>query len=351
MYRDTYLEINLNNIKENVRKTINKYNDYKYYFGVVKADCYGHGLKAVDAIIEGGCNYLAVATLDEALEVRSLYKEIPILCLGIIDVKYLNLCKENNITITISNKEYLDELLLSNVNDLKVHIKLNTGMNRLGVNNKDDFNYIYKKIIKSSLYLEGIYTHIYDANNSGSTLKQVEVFKNITSDIDLKSIPIVHIGASDTITNYKRFDFANGCRLGFIMYGFTNDNDLDLKSTFKLLSKVTQINYVDGTVGYKGAYKTNKKEYIAVICCGYADGVIRKNTGRLVYINDKRYPIVGNVCMDMLFVKVDDSVHVKDTVYLIKDNEDLKYISNYLDTIAYELLCEVSKRVPRVYIK
>ena len=97
MYRNTYAEINLKNIKYNVTRLVNKYNDYSFYFGVVKADCYGHNdIKVVKAIIDGGCNYLAVATLEEALEIRKEIKDIPILCLGIIPVQYIEKCIDNN---------------------------------------------------------------------------------------------------------------------------------------------------------------------------------------------------------------------------------------------------------------
>ncbi len=140
MYRKTFVEINLKNLKYNVEKLINKYSNYKYFFGVVKADCYGHNdICTVKTVIDAGCNYLAVATLDEALIIREELKDIPILCLGIIDINYISICIEKNITITISSLEYLKKLNILN-NKLKVHIKVNTGMNRLGVNNKDDFN-------------------------------------------------------------------------------------------------------------------------------------------------------------------------------------------------------------------
>lgn len=312
MYRNTFVEVNLTNLEYNVKTLINRYKNYKYYFGVVKADCYGHnGISAVKAIIGAGCNYLAVATLDEALIIRKEIKDIPILCLGIIDVKYIPLCIDNDITITISNLKYLSQIN-DNSNKLKVHIKVNTGMNRLGVNNKDEFNQIYTLIKKKKLFLEGIYTHIYNASNNETTLKQFQVFEEITCDINLKEIPIVHVGASEATEFFPKRNYANGCRLGISMYGLIDYKDIDFKSTFSVYSEVIQINDVtDGVVGYNGAYKVNGKEKIAVVPIGYADGIIRKNTGRNVYINDKEYKIVGNICMDMLFIKVDDSVKRK----------------------------------------
>lgn len=353
MYRNTYAEINLKNIEYNVKLLINKYNDYKYYFGVVKADCYGHNsIETVKTIISAGCNYLAVATLDEALEIRKEIKNIPILCLGIIPIEYIDECVNNDITITISSLEYLNQILQCECKNLKVHIKINTGMNRLGIKNKDEFNLTYQKIVKSELILEGIYTHIYNPLNVDTTLNQYDKFEKITSDIDLSSIPIVHIGASDATMSFPKLRYCNGCRLGIAMYGLMDSKDIGLRSTFSLYSEVIQINKVENeTVGYGGAYKVNEIEKIAVVPIGYADGIIRKNTGRDVYINDRKYNIVGNICMDMLFVKVDDNVKVGDKVTIIKDTEHIRQIAKHLDTITYEVICSIGKRVPRVYIK
>lgn len=350
MYRNTYVEVNLNSIKNNVRRLIEKYSNYKYYFGVVKADCYGHnGNDTVKTIIDAGCNYLAVATLDEAMEIRKDIKDTPILCLGIINKKYIPICIENNITITISNLDYIKEL--ESFPNLKVHIKVNTGMNRLGVSSKEEFNEVYKLIREKNLILEGVYTHIYNVNSNVDTINQFNTFEYITSDIDLNSIPIVHVGASEATEFYPKKEYANGCRLGIAIYGLIDYPDIEFDSTFSLYSEVIQINKVDsGTVGYNGTYKADH-DLIAVIPIGYADGIIRKNTGRYVYINSKKYQIVGNVCMDMLFVKVDESVKVKDRVTIIKDIEHIKEIANHLDTITYEVICSISKRVPRIYIK
>lgn len=262
MYRNTYAEINLNNIETNVKTLIDNYNDYKYYFGVVKADCYGHDdIKTVESIIKGGCNYLAVATLDEALEIRKKILDIPILCLGIIPVDYIEKCVKYNITITVNNINYLEQLIIKKYKNLKVHIKINTGMNRLGTNNKTEFNMMYKMIEESNLTLEGIYTHIHSASNKEITLEQFKKFEEITSDINLEDIPIVHVGASDTTINYSKLPYANGCRLGIAMYGFTNNSKLQLFSTFSVYSEIIQINNIENeTLGYNGAYKAIGEE-------------------------------------------------------------------------------------------
>ena len=167
----------------------------------------------------------------------------------------------------------------------------------------------------------------------------------------MNEIPIVHLCASDATMLYSKLSYASGCRLGIAMYGLTEISDLPLLSTFSLYSEVIQINEIENeTLGYNGAYMANGKEKIAVVPIGYADGIIRKNTGRNVYINNNEYDIVGNVCMDMLFVKVGDNVKVGDKVLIIKDNEHIRKIAKHLETIPYEIICSISKRVPRVYV-
>lgn len=344
-YRNTYAEINLDNIKNNVKNIISNFNDYKYYIGVVKADTYGHNSnEVIKSIIDGGCNYLAVSSLDEALEIRKDFS-IPILCLGIIDTKYIDICIENNIDITIPSLNYFRE-----IKDKKVtcHIKIDTGMNRLGIKEKYEVNEIFNT--PSNITIKGIYTHIYEATNKENTNKQITKFKELTSDIDLNSIEMVHIAQSDTLINYQKLDFCNGCRLGIIMYGLT-DSNLELLDTIELCSEIIDIKHLkkDETVSYNGTYKATEDELIGIVSIGYADGVNRHLKGAYIYINDKKYEIIGNICMDMLMVKIDESVNIHDKVYIYKDINHIKYLSNYLDTIPYELICNISKRVPRIY--
>ena len=353
MYRNTYVQIDLQNIKENVQKIIKKYSNYKYYFGVVKADCYGHDdVKTVKAIIDGGCNYLCVATLEEALEIRKKIEDIPILCLGVILKDYIDICKTKNIIVTIPSLEYVKKLKNENIENLKVHIKINTGMNRLGIKESEELKEVYKILEKKKANIEGIYTHIYEANNKQKYDIQIEKFEELLENIPKERIPIIHTFASEAMSNYNKIDDVNGCRLGIIMYGFTENKELNLKSTFSLKSQIIQINNLKPgeTVGYNGKYIAKENEKIAVVSIGYADGILRKNTGRTVFINEKEYKIVGNICMDMLFVKIDDTVKLYDTVEILKDIEHIESVAKYLDTIPYEVMCSIGKRVPRKYI-
>ena len=353
-YRHTYAEINLKQIQNNVSKIIKKYSGYKYYIGVVKADSYGHyDYKVVKSIIKGGCNYLAVSSLEEALQIRKKEKEIPILCLGVILPEYLEICEKENITITIPSFEYVMEIPKHLAKNLKCHLKIDTGMNRLGMKEQDEIDYTYSILKERGFEIEGIYTHIYQASNKKKTKQQFERFSHLTKNIPLEEIPIVHIFQSETLSNFPKLPYVTGCRLGIIMYGFTNDTSLNLKSTFSLKSQIIQIKYLKKgeTVGYNGTYQALKDETIGIVAIGYADGIIRKNTGRTVYINGKEYPIIGNICMDMLMVRIDNTVSLYDTVEILKDIEDINRVSKYLKTIPYEVLCTISKRVPRIYIR
>lgn len=350
-YRNTYMKISLSNIEENVKTIIDTYPEYQYYFGVVKADSYGHyENKVVKRIIKGGCNYLAVSSLEEALQIRKEITEIPILCLGVILPEYLPVCIENKITITIPSLEYSKEMKKELLNKLVCHIKIDTGMNRLGVKKKEEVTALYSYLKENGGNIEGIFTHIYKASKKEETKKQFDKFLELTSEIPLSEIPIIHIAQSETLVTYSKLPFVNGCRLGLIMYGVTNQN-LPLKSTFSLISQVILIkNLKKGeTVGYNGIYKAETDEKIGIVSIGYADGVIRKNTGRDVYINGRRYPIVGNICMDMLMVKIDNQVTLYDEVEIIKDKEHLIEIADHLETIPYEIMCNITKRVPRKY--
>lgn len=345
MIRQTYELINLKKLENNVKTIVNSSSDYKYHIAVVKANCYGLGIKCVKSILLGGANYLSVSSLEEALKIRKI-TNTRILVLEPIDTKYIDKAHKNNITLTISSLEYLNKVKNK---EFTCHLKINTGMNRLGISSNKELNEVYKIIKDSNIKLEGIYTHIYKSSDKILTEKQFKCFESITKDIDLNEFEIIHIPNSETITNYKKKDYVNGCRMGIIMYGFSNN--LKLESVFTLKSKIIEIKHIKkgDTVGYDGNYKATKDELIGIVPIGYADGIIRKNTGRYVYINNNRYQIVGNICMDMLFVLIDENVKLNDEVLIIKDNNHINEIANYLDTINYEVMCDVSSRVERKY--
>ena len=384
MYRKTYVQIDENILKENVEKIKDKYNGYEYYIGVVKNNAYGHGIHVVNSLIEGGINYLAVSSLEEAIALRKYNRKIPVLCLEVIDTDYIYDCINNNVTITVESLEYLEKLDKIKLDyEVKIHLKLNTGMNRLGMSFKKDVNKCVEIINKNKkLFLEGIYTHLATSGISDKYYdNQIDKFKELTKDINLSEIPIVHLGRSLTLVNHDKLDFVNGIRLGIVMFGFSQsitpdkslkgrlreirrkhlikkldisktylENDLELKTAFTLYTTVMSIKKVkkDEFVGYGALYFADEDINVAILPIGYADGVTKKN--KKVYINKNEYKIVAD-SMDMLMVCVDNKVKVGDTVEIFGDNISIKDASTRNGVNSYKLFNMITTRVPRVHKK
>ncbi len=374
MYRKTYALINCTTLKNNIKNIKDNYH-YKYYIGVVKANAYGHGDYIVNSLIDGGVNYLAASSLEECLNIRKRNETIPILCLEPIHHEFLNICQHNNITITIPDYEYFKNLDL-NLN-LKVHLKIDSGMNRLGFKNKNEVKEVYDTLLNHpNITLEGIYTHLGTSgmwdNHYDHDLKS---FEDITSLIDLNNIPIVHISRSLTLVTHPMPKYVTGIRLGIIMYGFpqklnkpsglrlikrnmylkkhhisdiTYENNLDLKTAFSLHTEVMTIKDVKKGeyVGYGAKYIADEDMKIAIIPIGFADGLIKQYENQTVKINNKEYRLIGEVGMDMTAVKIDDSIKLKDHVIIF---DDAKKKAKELGISAYQLFTSITTRVPRVY--
>lgn len=382
MYRKTYVKINHNNLIHNIKEIKEKYSDYKYYIGVVKNNAYHHGIKVVTALKKGGINYFAVSSLEEALEIRKYDLETPILILEPISLEYIYDCINNSITITIESLEdakLLDQMKLPY--ELKIHLKLDTGMNRLGFKDREELEQTVQ-IIKNNekLYLEGIYTHFATSGVMDKTWdNQVEKFKELTTNINLKEVPIVHLGRSLTLVNHPKLDFCNGIRLGIIMYGFsqsrkrqnglrgtlrewkkryiqkkwkisktTTENNLNLKTAFSLYSTVMSVRPVmkNEVAGYD-SYKIKEDGFIATIPVGYADGVEKKLGA--VMINGQEYQIISDA-MDMILVSVDNTVKKGMPVEIFGDGISISNAASKLGINAYHLLNQIQNRVPRIHI-
>ena len=385
MYRKTYLEVDCQKLKNNIINIKENYPNYEYYFGVVKANAYGHGSYIINSLIAGGINYLAVSSLEEAVKLREYNTEIPILILEPIHIEYIETCIQNNITITVSNIEYFYKLLNTKLSQqVKFHIKLDTGMSRLGINNKDDFKSVMSNLSNNpNLYLEGIYTHFATSGiNDKHWDNQLDKFKEITKDIDLSKIPIIHMGRSLTLVNHEKIPFCNGTRLGIAMYGIsqsmpishgfksflrdfrnkrkrkklnisatTTTNNLNLSPAITLYSEIIDIKKIkkNDIVGYGAMFTAPSDITIATIPIGYADG-LPKNI-KHVAINNKQYNIVGEMCMDMICVQVDDNVKLYDKVILIGgDHLPVKTVARECGISSYSLFTNIGTRVPRVYI-
>ncbi len=356
LFRNTFAVIDLDLLKNNIKEITNKYNNYKYYFGIVKANAYNHGdVEISKELINAGINYLGVSSLEEALNIRSEIKRVNILILTPIDNKYIKIASKNNITITINSLEYL-KTIINTKYKIIIHIKLDSGMNRLGIKDNKELLETIDLIKKNkNIIIEGIYTHMAnaDCNDHSYYDKQIKTFKDITKGIDLNIFKIVHIGNSATLLNHSKLKFVNGIRLGLVMYGISENSNINIKPILSLYSKVMQVKNINKGeyVGYNLNYKASKNERIAVVAIGYADGIIRKNTNRYVLVNSKKYKIIGNICMDMLMIKVDNKVKEDDIVTIIGEEIDCNYIAKHLNTINYEVICSISDRVHRIYIK
>lgn len=383
MYRKTYAKIDGNILEENVKEIKKKYNAYEYYIGVVKNNAYGHGMKVVQNLIRGGINYLAVSSLEEALMVRKYTTDTPILVLEPIPLDFVDDAINSKITLTIESVDYLKNLNKIDLPyELKIHLKLDTGMNRLGIKTSKEVKEAVKIISKNDrLFLEGIYTHFATTGvNDFYYDRQVEKFLDLTSEIDISSIPIVHLDRSLTFVSHEKLAFANGVRLGISMYGFSGsrtlgsgfkaalrkikrnrylkkyhisptilENDLKLKTAFSLYSSVMSLRKVQKgeVVGYNASYQVKEEGMIATIPIGFADGVT-KEFG-YVAIRNKKYPIVADA-MDMIMVLVDNDVKIKDKVEIFGDTITINEAKRKLNTNAQHLFNRITTRVPRVHV-
>lgn len=354
MYRKTYVEINTTNLINNIKNITKKYNEYKYYFGVVKANAYGHGDYIINEIIKHKINYLAVSSLEEAISIRKYNQDIPILVLEPISSEFIEDILKHNITITISSLEEALELSKKNINNkLKVHLKLDTGMNRIGIKIKEELNKtisIFKE--NNNIFIEGIYTHIGTSGLDDEYYsKSINNFEYLTSDINLKDIPIVHINRSITLSNHQKKEYETGVRLGIMMYGFEQSmqNDLKLKPAFSLYSEIISIRKVKKGeyVGYDAKYIAKEDIIIATIPIGYNDGIKQKM--KYVSINNKLCEFIGDICMDMIMVKVDETVKLHDKVEIFGNNISIIDVCKRTNSNPYRILTSISTRVPRVY--
>lgn len=387
MYRKTFIEINLDNIIKNVKNIIKKYPDYKYYIGMVKSNAYGHGMYVINEMINNGINYLAVSNLEEALDIRRFNKDTPVLCVEPIELDSIDVAIKNNVTITIHDIDYFKKINDQIKKKIKVHIKIDTGMNRLGIKDKDEFNEIVKVIKENdNIYLEGLFTHFATPGvNDKFYDNQISQFKYITSDIDLSKIDIIHLSSSFIMLAHPKIEIANGVRCGTILFGYdiapkklnnspknilrkirnsylikkyniskTYENvDIDLKPAFKVKTNVIQIKKIKKheKVGYGILYEAQKDEIIATLPIGYDDGIGINHENRYVLINNKKYKAVGEISMCMMSVLVDESVKVGDSVTIMGDSITLGMMSRLNNTSIHNTLVNIGKVLPRIYKK
>lgn len=367
----TWAEISLDNLKFNMGNIKKLLKEDTKICGVVKANAYGHGSVEISkALITEGVDYIAVARLEEAMELRQNNIIIPILCLGYIDENALENAVKNNIDITIYSYEAaykLNEICRKLGEQSKIHIKIDTGMSRIGflpnVKSIDEIENISKL---SNISIEGMYTHfaVADEKDKDFTYKQVDRFNYVVEELENRDIfiPIKHVSNSAATMDCCDLNF-NMVRCGIILYGHYPSDDvnkeiLPLKPVMTLKTKVAHIKEVESDVGisYGLRYKTSEKTKIATLPIGYADGFTRLLTDKVkVKVNGEMVPVVGKICMDQCMIKINknNDIKVGDEVIIFGEGNELRIenLANELGTINYEMLCMISRRIERVYME
>ena len=355
--RATIMEIDKKKFQKNM-ENIQNYVGAKTLMPVIKANAYGTCINRSLNLINQ-YEIVAVAIVDEAIQLRQMgyAKEIFILNPPVSD-EIKNII-DYNVTIGLSNIEFARRLIVSR-NKIKVHLEIETGMNRTGIK-LDELEKFIKEIKDTNIEVEGIYTHLSSADfDDDYTRMQLSKFREAVDMIKsvFPEIKYIHSSASNGLLNYKD-DVSNTVRPGIIMYGYESyegvKEKINIEPIAKLKTKISHIKTVDENeaIGYSQKFIANKKMKIATIPIGYNDGLRRElsNKGKVI-IKGKLVPIVGNICMDSCMIDVTDidDVSIEDDVY-IWDNEiqTVEDIANLCNTINYEILCTISARVPRIF--
>lgn len=364
-YRDTWVEINLDYIHHNVQALKQLLPKNVTLFAVVKANGYGHGdVQVAQTALRAGASYLAVAFIDEAIVLRKKGIKAPILVLGASRPEDIEVAAQYDITLTVFQKEWLEyvkeKVELSK--PVRIHLKVDTGMGRIGVRSKGDLKEVEMLIHEiPGLIFEGLYTHFATADELDTSYyqQQLSCFKEMLECLQ-QLPPIIHCSNSASSLRFPENHF-NGVRMGISMYGLTPSLEIEselpfeLKEAFSLHTKVTHVKEIHRgeKVSYGATYEAKGDEWIGTLPIGYADGWIRKLQGQEVLINGQRVPIVGRICMDQTMIKLREPLPIGTVVTLIggqgQEYISVNEIAQKLDTINYEIVCMISRRVPRVY--
>ena len=337
---------------------------------VVKANAYGHGdIEISRTAIDAGCEYLGVAFIEEGIKLRKAGISAPILVFGAHIPEFFKSAIDHNLEITITSEEqliYLQSNYDKNNKKIPIHIKVDTGMNRVGFP-LDQFEKHFKKVQSKPIFkIKGIYSHLSTADEVDQSYAQMQITRlqeiyNMVQSWSQHDI-LFHLANSAAVMKLPDAYF-DMVRPGIMLYGQPPspdfDLDWDLREVLSFRSKLTLIKFLkkNEPVSYSRRFYTNKDTYIGVIPAGYADGLNRQLTNNTeVLINNKRYPLVGTVCMDMVMVDLGENLQCNtgDEVifygHAAGSSLSIKEISKNLGTIPYEITCNVSHRVPRIHL-
>ncbi|GAA8360934.1 alanine racemase [Helicobacter pylori] len=374
--RASFVEVNSASLRHNFSAVKSIVPKDAHIMAVVKANAYGAGaIKASEIFLQEGANYLGVATLDEALELRSHFSKTPILILGYSPNSNASMLIDNDLSamiFSLEQAEVFSQMALKSQKRLKIHLKIDTGMHRLGLEPNFKSIEIIKKIrALKGLEVEGIFTHLSNADAKIKThaKNQMKAFNAFLEQLLNQKIEFQYRHAYNSagilsLCNGNENRFLNLYRPGIMLYGFYPSNGMKetcptiLKNVISLKAQIVQIRSVKKGefIGYGEHFYTNEETLVGVLALGYADGLMRALGNRIqVAINNQLAPLIGKVCMDQCFVKL-NNIQAKegDEVILFGDKSDkandASEIAALLNTIPYETISTLSKRLERVYI-
>lgn len=370
-YLRTYVKVDLNAIEHNINEVRKLIDNNVKVMAVIKADGYGHGAAVIGNFLKEKVDYFGVATIEEAIELRKNNIDIPILILGYTSYKQYEDLIKYDITQTVYNLEMVEKLeeCAARFNHIaKIHIALETGMNRIGFEPNERSIENIKKIMKmDNIFVEGMFTHFSCADERDKSYAKIQMKKYDEFIGKLENnninIPIKHMCNSAGIMEFDNHRFEM-VRSGIITYGLypsdeVNKSALKLKSALEWKAHVINISEVSEGCGvsYGKTYVTKGNTRIATISVGYADGYMRGLSSKgKVLIHGQYAPIIGRICMDQMMVDIThiENVQIEDEVTLVGTDRENKITAEELAEIAgsfnYEFVCGIGKRVTRTYI-
>lgn len=330
----------------NVKKIKSFLSDKTKLCAMVKADAYGHGVQNIVPYIDNFVDYFGVANVNEAKELRNCNVKSPILVVGELSFDEILWCCLNNVRLSVGSLDDACKVAEKASLPLKIHIKINTGMNRYGFNDKNEFKKAIKIIsANQNIEIEGVFTHFSTKSEDREfILYQIENFYNYLKFLNLKNI-IIHTSSSYAALNMPDLQF-DMCRVGYYLYG-AEKTILDLKPVLSIKSTLVKISNIKkgDSVGYSRTFIAKKDSVIGVVPLGYADGFDRRlsNNG-YVLIDGYKAKIIGRICMDVFFVDLTGMPDVKlgDEVVIIGQSKGKRITyheyAKWLDTSEYEIM-------------